>query len=362
VSAHGDRAASILDGLLWSLDQPQGSICLAAPDLCASSPIGAEDSLFGTYTFHPCDVDLARGSHCKYKGEPRLLASFLVLSQALSIQTFAMAENKTQQPTAAELRENLMHASHILHRHNILDGFGHISVRNPENPNTFFLTGQAAGLISSPDIFVEYQVEDGRALTKGAPTSPYSEHYIHAAILAQFPEVQSVVHSHAREILSFGVTTGSDRNSSSGLRPVIHTAAFLGHHVPVWDISDVYTDDHTLQKSYMLVNDYHLGASLAAAAKDPSGRQPYRKAVLQRGHGFVALGDSIAEAVYNAIYTVENARVQAQAEQRSNSHGQHPIHFLSPEEIDVCAPMDKDCIFKVWPLWMAEVTKNPIWS
>src|ERR1700761_9641205 len=112
--------------------------------------------------------------------------------------------NAKGSPTTAEQLEKLMHASHILHLHGILDGFGHISVRNPENPNTFFGTGVAAALISSPDVFTEFQVSDGKPFKDehlASRMSPYSEHYIHAAILAKFPDVNSVVHSHARDVL-----------------------------------------------------------------------------------------------------------------------------------------------------------------
>jgi ribulose-5-phosphate 4-epimerase/fuculose-1-phosphate aldolase len=276
-----------------------------------------------------------------------------------------MMASSSKSPTAAELREKLMHASHILHHHDILDGFGHISVRNPEDPNTCFLTGTAAALINSPDVFTEYRISDGKPVKDGVFVSPYSEHHIHAAILAKFPGVHSVVHSHALDVLAYTVTSGSARqtqSTTSALRPIIHKTGFLGESVPVWDIAGAYTSEHEQRERHLLVNDYRLGESLAAAADKPSGQYPYHKVVLQRGHGFVALGDSIEEAVYNAIYTVENARVQAQAEQRSNVHSHQPIQFLSPAEIEACAPMDRACITKVWPLWMAEIKQNPLWQ
>lgn len=263
------------------------------------------------------------------------------------------------------MREKLMHASHILHHHGILDGFGHVSVRNPENSETCFLTGIPAALIASPDDFTEFRIKDGTHVKEGGPRSPYSEHHIHAAILAKFPEVNSVVHSHASDVLAYTVTSGSAgsaQSNASALRPLIHKTGFLGESVPVWDISPAYSPQVEHRNRFLLVNEYGLGESLAAAAEKPGGQYPYHKVVLQRGHGFVALGDSIEEAVYNAIYTVENACVQAQAEQRANFHSGQPIQFLSPAEVEACAPMDRDCIFKVWPLWMAEVKKNPLWQ
>ena len=136
------------------------------------------------------------------------------------------------------------------------------------------------------------------------------------------------------------------------MRSCLHTTRFLGDPVPCSGIGDAYTAQHDYQKRHLLINDYTLGASLAAAADNTSGQYRYHKTVLQCGHGFIALGESIEEATYNAIYTVKNARVQIQAEQRRNSDSGPPLQFLSPVEIAACAPMDRDCIVKVWPLWM----------
>jgi ribulose-5-phosphate 4-epimerase/fuculose-1-phosphate aldolase len=169
--------------------------------------------------------------------------------------------------------------------------------------------------------------------------------------------VHSVVHSHARDVLPYGLTSG--RNGESGLKPCLHTSAFLGDKVPCWDISAAYTTEETKNR-HLLVNNFSLGANLASLANDPSGQYPYHKVVLQRGHGFVALGDSIEESVYNAIYAVENARVQTQAELRSSIHAGVDVHSLNSSEILAASRMDRDCIAKVWPLWVKEVEKNPI--
>ena len=46
-----------------------------------------------------------------------------------------------------------------------------------------------------------------------------------------------------------------------------------------------------------------------------------------RGHGMTVIGDSVPEAVFRAIYTEMNARMQLQATQLEG-----PIEFLSDEE------------------------------
>ena len=69
--------------------------------------------------------------------------------------------------------------------------------------------------------------EDGRP--------PYLERYIHAAIYEARPDVQAVVHAHAEDTLPFGI-------APTPLVPVIHSGAFIGAEVPVWDIADSFGD------------------------------------------------------------------------------------------------------------------------
>ena len=57
--------------------------------------------------------------------------------------------------------KDLITANHILHHHQIVDAYGHISLRNPDNPHTFFLSHSVApALVSSPADIVEYNIED----------------------------------------------------------------------------------------------------------------------------------------------------------------------------------------------------------
>ena len=57
--------------------------------------------------------------------------------------------------------KDLITANHILHFHRIVDAYGHISIRNPSNPHTFFLSHSIApALVSAPTDIVEYNIED----------------------------------------------------------------------------------------------------------------------------------------------------------------------------------------------------------
>lgn len=57
--------------------------------------------------------------------------------------------------------KDLITANYILHFHRIVDAYGHISLRNPNNPHTFFLSHSIApALVSAPADIVEYNIED----------------------------------------------------------------------------------------------------------------------------------------------------------------------------------------------------------
>ena len=51
---------------------------------------------------------------------------------------------KASKPPSRELFSMLITANHILHYHNVVDAFGHISVRNPQDPSTFFISKSLA--------------------------------------------------------------------------------------------------------------------------------------------------------------------------------------------------------------------------
>lgn len=73
----------------------------------------------------------------------------------------------------------LITSSHILHKYGIFDAYGHVSVRNPDNPSTFFMpSNMAPALLTSVDDLVEYNVEDA-APTEETKKPGYVERYIH---------------------------------------------------------------------------------------------------------------------------------------------------------------------------------------
>jgi ribulose-5-phosphate 4-epimerase/fuculose-1-phosphate aldolase len=186
---------------------------------------------------------------------------------------------------------DLVVANRILANESVVDAYGHVSIRHPEDPKRFFLARSLApNLVEAGDI-MEFDLE-GNALG-GDRRQPYLERFIHAAVLEARPDVMSVVHAHAEDVLPFGITTAP-------LRPVIHSGSFMGEHVPVWDIRDRFGDTN------LLVTNIAQGRDLAKSLDR-------NNVALMRGHGFVAAARSLIEVVRMSVYVPRNARVQLNA-------------------------------------------------
>ena len=205
------------------------------------------------------------------------------------------------------LIKDLVIANRILAREEIVDAYGHVSVRHPDHPERFLIARSLAPELVGPGDILELDLEgqpvreDGRSL--------YLERFIHAAILKARPEVTAVVHAHAEDTLPFGVAAGAR------LRPVIHSGSFIGPEVPVWDIADKFGDTNLLVTNM-------------AQAEDLAGCLGGNAVALMRGHGFAAAARSLIEVVRLCVYLPRNARALSRAMQLGGD-----IRYLSPGEI-----------------------------
>jgi HCOMODA/2-hydroxy-3-carboxy-muconic semialdehyde decarboxylase len=256
---------------------------------------------------------------------------FLALTAAGAASSlFLTAQAKAQAPAGADanLLDDLVAANHILYDQGVVDGFGHVSVRDPKDPTHFFMArSMAPGLVTKDDIMT-YDLE-GNALG-GDKRPAYLERFIHSAIYKARADVKAVVHSHSPAVIPFGVT-------DAGLRPIYHMSSFLGGSaVPVFDIAKSAGDTD------MLVRNPKLGDALAASI----GTHPV---ALMRGHGSVAVGDGLVEVVFRAVYTEINARLQAEAMKLG------PVHFLSAGEAEAAMKTNKGIQPRAWELWKKKV-------
>jgi ribulose-5-phosphate 4-epimerase/fuculose-1-phosphate aldolase len=254
----------------------------------------------------------------------------LTLTSLAALLALALASAQPRDPAVVALIADLVTANHILSSEGILDGYGHVSVRDPANPNHYFLSRSLApGLVTSADI-IEYDLDSNPV--GGDDRAGYRERFIHGEIYKARPDVMAVVHDHSSAVIPFSV-------SSVPLRAVSHMAAFIGDGIPVFEIRDVdgMTD--------MLVSSPKRGRALATVL----GKYP---AALMRGHGAAVVGESVKVAVGRAIYLDLNARVQEQAILLGGS-----VKYFEPEEAKKTAPQDG--FERAWDVWKRKASAIP---
>src|SRR5258708_38384031 len=128
-----------------------------------------------------------------------------------------------------EARYQLALANRIVAHEGVLDGFGHISIRHPDDPARYLLARSRSPELIEPTDILEFSL-DSKLLT---PTSdlPYGECVIHGCIYQLRPDVNAVCHHHSMAILPFCVT-------GAALRPLVGLGATMGAAVPFWDTLD----------------------------------------------------------------------------------------------------------------------------
>jgi len=225
----------------------------------------------------------------------------------------------------SEAVDLVVDANHVLVQRGVLDAYGHVSMRHPEDPERYLLARNLApGLVTADDV----QVYTLDSVTQDARPG-YLERFIHGEIYRARAEVQAVVHSHSAAVVPFSI-------SSRPLQAVWHMAGFLGPRVPVFEIREVAGED-----SDLLIGRPELGAALARAL----GEAPV---ALMRGHGSVTVGDSIPQVVHRAVFAELNARAQAAAVALGD------VTPLTAAECEAAAESNYGQIRRAWEIWRAE--------
>ena len=151
---------------------------------------------------------------------------------------------------------------------------------------------------------------------------------------SDLPDVMSVVHSHSPSVVPFSV-------APNAMKAMYHNAAFIAEGVPVFDIREKFgaTD--------MLVGDHAKGRELAKVL----GSKPI---ALMRAHGSVAVGPSLKHAVFRAVFTEVNAKLQIQA---TILAGGKPLAGLDEEEGKLADAVNLNVVARPWDLWRERVAK-----
>src|SRR3954469_4895987 len=127
---------------------------------------------------------------------------------------------------------DLVIANRILAKEDVVDAYGHVSIRHPSKPDHYLLSRSLSPEFVTREDIIEFKL-DGTPVSDTRPA--YLERYIHGAVYEARPDVNAVIHSHAEAVLPFSV-------SKTPMCCVAHVASDMGSHVPVWDIDEKFGD------------------------------------------------------------------------------------------------------------------------
>jgi ribulose-5-phosphate 4-epimerase/fuculose-1-phosphate aldolase len=119
------------------------------------------------------------------------------------------------------LIQDLVIANRILAKQEVVDAYGHVSVRHPDKPDRFLIARSLAPELVSPEDIVELELDGQPERDEGR--NLYLERFIHAAIFAARPNIIAVVHAHVG-------TRQPDRSALSKTYDDVGRAAREGNH------------------------------------------------------------------------------------------------------------------------------------
>lgn len=230
-----------------------------------------------------------------------------------------------------DVRRELAIGNRMVANEGVLDAFGHVSMRHPDNPSRYFLSRSRSPELVEPGDLIEYDL-DSQPVKKPDNTQ-YSERVIHGEIYKARPDVMSVCHHHSPAFMPL-LTTGTD------YVPIFHLGAVGGFKPPFWDQYDEFGDTD------MLVKKPAEGASLARAL----GKHDM---VLMKRHGVTAVGTSVKMCVFRSIYSSRNAEYQVDG----MSLGK--IDALRPGEVELAGKIANSTtgLDRAWEYWLQRLTR-----
>lgn len=230
---------------------------------------------------------------------------------------------------AEEARRLLVLGSRILANEGVFDAFGHMSIRNPDNPNTFFMSRAISPEMVTLDDLLELDFQ-GNIVAGNPNFKSFGERPIHCAIYAKRPDVMSVCHPHPLALIPFA-------SSDIPLRSIYHQDITFSDGIPVFrDLPP---------ECGFLINTMELGYKLAEQLGE-------RRGILIRNHGVVVVGESVARTVYSCITLCDNAK----ALYHTLSMGAKNIDYIPREAAQ--AGMQKQFTFglaRSWGYWCMRV-------
>jgi ribulose-5-phosphate 4-epimerase/fuculose-1-phosphate aldolase len=249
------------------------------------------------------------------------------------LATPAQAQPMTPPDEDAQRIDDLVIANHILADQNILDAWGHVSIRSAKNQRHFYLSRSLApGLVAAADIM---ELDEDSKPVDGHSRALYLERFIHGEVYRARGDVRAVIHSHSPAVIPFSMT-------GVPLRMAYLLGAFLGSGAPVFEIRGAAGNASNMQ-----ITDSSRGVALAK-------RLGSAEIVLMRGHGDTVVGPTIKVAVARAVYAEANARIQMDAIRLGR-----PIYFTDGEAATLKKMEDEErSVIRPWELWKAQAQRG----
>jgi HCOMODA/2-hydroxy-3-carboxy-muconic semialdehyde decarboxylase len=225
---------------------------------------------------------------------------------------------------ARAVLEDLAAASRVLAALGVFDAAGHVSMRHPGHAARFLMSRSLAPALVTADDIMEFTLEGDPCEARGR--SGFLERFMHAEIYRARHDVMAVAHGHSAAVIPFGL-------AATPMRATYHNAAFLAAGVPVFDIRARFgTTD-------IVVASRDRAAALAEVLGD-------KAVALLRAHGFVAVGPTLPDAVFRAVFTEVNARIQLQATSLGGA-----LATLDEDEGRMADAVNLATVGRSWELW-----------
>jgi ribulose-5-phosphate 4-epimerase/fuculose-1-phosphate aldolase len=236
----------------------------------------------------------------------------------------------------ADVRYQVALANRMLANEGVLDAFGHVSLRHPDDPGRYLLSrSRSPGLIEADDV-LEFTLDS-------APVEPptvalYAERVIHGCIYQARPDVMAVCHHHAPAVMPFCI-------AGVPIVPVSHLGAAGGEDMPFWNQRDEFGDTN------LLVVKPEEGRSLARALGAHA-------AVLMNHHGATVVGRDLRELVSRCIFMCQNAEYQLRAQLLGNlSPGKVPTLTAGETKLAGVINAMPNVTNRTWEYWTLRLGK-----
>jgi HCOMODA/2-hydroxy-3-carboxy-muconic semialdehyde decarboxylase len=236
----------------------------------------------------------------------------------------------------ADARYQVALANRMLANEGVLDAFGHVSLRHPDDPGRYLLSrSRSPGLIEADDV-LEFTLDS--APVKPPTVALYAERVIHGCIYQARPDVMAVCHHHAPAVMPFCI-------AGVPIVPVFHLGAAGGEDMPFWNQRDEFGDTN------LLVVKPEEGHSLARALGAHA-------AVLMNHHGATVVGRDLRELVSRSIFMCQNAEYQLRAQLLGNlSPGKVPTLTAGETKLAGVINAMPNVTNRTWEYWTLRLGK-----